>query len=229
MLSLFENEPYIERPTTGITILRHHWSTERQQAMLASVRRVVMSAPFFTPKMSGGQNFTQQLTNCGDWGWVAGEQLFSGSEIIGNKHHYRYQRVHPVTGKPWPAIPPALANDALAIAHGLGEMEYQSQSCLINYYPYPNGKLGMHQDKTEQNLKNAIITYSLGDSCLFRVGTTISASCGFNLKLHSGDVCILHGVARMVWHGVSRLLPTTPQLLKQGGRLSLTLRMVTKS
>lgn len=227
MLSLFDNESYLERPIAGITILRHHWSKEQQHTMLAMIRTLVKAAPFFTPKMNGGQNFTQQLTNCGEWGWVAGEQPYSGMEFIGEKHGYRYQRIHPVTGKPWPAIPPALASDARAIAQTLGETEYQSQSCLINYYPFPNGKLGMHQDRTEQNLRNAIITYSLGDSCVFRVGTTMSEAGGFNVKLHSGDVCIMHGAARMAWHGVSKLFPTTPQLLRQGGRISLTVRMVT--
>ena len=226
LLTLFANEPFIERPRDGITVLRHHWSLEQQGATLRTIREVVKTAPMFTPKMQGGQDFNQQLTNCGEWGWVAGEQKFSGTEVIGDPHGYRYQKIHPVTGQPWPAMPKSLYNDALKIAHDLRERDYEPQTCLLNYYSFPNGKLGMHQDKTEENRKNAIITYSLGDSCIFRLGSTTSESGGFNVRLDSGDVCILHGASRMAWHAVSKLIPADNQLLKQGGRISLTVRMI---
>ncbi len=227
LLTLFANEPYIERPRDGITVLRHHWSLGQQEAMLAAIRQVVKAAPLFTPKMQGGQDFTQQLTNCGVWGWVAGEHPHVGTDVVGNPNGYRYQKIHPVTGQPWPAMPKTLSDDSLAIAHDLRERDYQPESCLINYYSFPNGKLGMHQDKTEENQKNAIIAYSLGDSCIFRVGSTTSESGGFNVRLDSGDVCILHGASRMAWHAVNKLIPANNQLLKQGGRISLTVRMVT--
>ena len=227
MLSLFENQPYTDQPMAGVTVLRHHWSVEQQQQMLGEIRAVVKAAPFFTPKMANGQQFNQQLSNCGEWGWVAGEQNQAGAEVIGDKNGYRYQRIHPMTGKLWPNIPDNLLADAIHIATQIGEAEYQPQSCLINYYAYPGGKLGMHQDKTETNLKSAIITYSLGDSCVFRLGTTMSESSGFNINLHSGDVCILHGPARMAWHGVNKLIPSDNHLLKHGGRISLTVRIVT--
>lgn len=231
LLTLFANEPYIERPRDGITVLRHHWSLAQQEAMLTAIRQIVKAAPLFTPKMQGGQDFHQQLTNCGEWGWVAGEQKFSGmdsrfSEVIGNPQGYRYQKNHPMTGQPWPAMPKSLYDDALKIARDLRERDYEPQSCLLNYYSFPNGKLGMHQDRTEQNQTNAIITYSLGDSCIFRLGSTISESGGFNITLHSGDVCILHGASRMAWHAVNKLIPTHPSILRQGGRISLTVRMV---
>ena len=110
LLTLFANEPYIERPRDGITVLRHHWSLEQQETMLAAIRQVIEAAPLFTPKMRAGTDFTQQLTNCGEWGWVAGEQSYCGTgcrdrEVIGDPHGYRYQKIHPVTGQPWPAMP----------------------------------------------------------------------------------------------------------------------------
>ena len=215
----------------GFYVLRHHWSLEQQEAMLAAIRQVVKAAPLFTPKMREGTDFSQQLTNCGEWGWVAGEQQFSSTnyrdrEVIGDPQGYRYQKIHPVTGQPWPAMPKSLYDDARKIAADLRERDYEPQSCLINYYSFPNGKLGMHQDKTEENHKNAIITYSLGDSCIFRVGSTTSESGGFNVRLDSGDVCILHGPSRMAWHAVNKLIPAHPSILQRGGRISLTVRMV---
>jgi alkylated DNA repair protein (DNA oxidative demethylase) len=47
------------------------------------------------------------------------------------------------------------------------------------------------------------------------------------LKLESGDVLVMGGASRLCFHGIDRILGGTSTLLKDGGRINLTLRRVT--
>jgi alkylated DNA repair protein (DNA oxidative demethylase) len=88
-------------------------------------------------------------------------------------------------------------------------------------------KMGLHQDRDEQDLAAPVLSVSLGDSCLFRVGQTSRDGPTSSFKLHSGDVVVLGGAGRLCYHGVDRIYPATSTLLKSGGRINLTLRCVT--
>jgi alkylated DNA repair protein (DNA oxidative demethylase) len=100
------------------------------------------------------------------------------------------------------------------------------QACLINFYA-DDAKMGLHQDKDEQDLRAPVVSISLGNTCLFRVGGTTRTDRTQSLKLASGDVIVLGGEGRLCFHGVDRIYPVTSALLKSGGRINLTLRRVT--
>ena len=228
--SLLPQETIIETPFVGVTVIRFGWDEAEQVAAVEAARQVVEAAPLFRPKMMGGTEFRLKLTNCGEWGWCAGANSFDQAtkdfEVLGGQFKtYRYQRQHPVTGKRWPAIPAVIeqaSQDALRLA-GLPPCEFQS--CLLNFYERETSSLGMHQDKTEQDQVSPIVTWSLGDSCSFRVSESNTG--GITLRLSSGDCCILHGAGRMHWHSVSRVIAATGYSpMPKGGRLSLTLRKV---
>ena len=72
-----------------------------------------------------------------------------------------------------------------------------------------------------------MLSISLGDTCLFRVGGTDRGDKAVSLKLASGDIVLLSGESRLAYHGVTRTYPGTSTLLKKGGRINLTLRRVT--
>jgi len=152
------------------------------------------------------------MSNCGTLGWVSDE---SG---------YRYQRAHPDTGRPWPPFPPAL----LAIWRALSQYRYPPEACLINFYG-SGAKMGLHQDRDENDFDAPVVSISLGDSCLFRVGGTRRNEPTRSFRLNSGDVVVLGGAARLAFHGVDRIYPGTSGLLPDGGRINLTLRRVTRS
>ena len=97
------------------------------------------------------------------------------------------------------------------------------QTCLINYYS-ESGRLGLHQDKSERNLKPPIISISLGDDAIFLLGRNRNEI--QEILLRSGDVIILFGESRLYYHGIKRIIPGTSNLLKNGGRLNLTIRQV---
>ena len=88
--------------------------------------------------------------------------------------------------------------------------------------------MGLHQDRDEADLAAPVVSLSLGDSCRFRVGGTKRSDRTVSFDLASGDALILSGPARLAFHGVDRILPDTSSLLKNGGRINLTLRRVTR-
>jgi alkylated DNA repair protein (DNA oxidative demethylase) len=183
-----------------------------QEALLAELEAVLASAPPYTPRMPrSGKPMSVRMTNCGPLGWVTDER------------GYRYQPMHPVTGEPWPAIPPLV----VAAWTALAGYPHPPECCLVNYYG-DGAKMGLHQDRDEAELSAPVVSLSLGDTCLFRVGGTKRTDPTRTIRLASGDAVVLGGEARLAFHGVDRIIPGTSTLLPKGGRINLTLRRVTK-
>jgi len=142
--------------------------------------------------------------------------------VTDKERGYRYQPTHPQTGRPWPAIPPEL----MALWQKLAGYSKPPEACLVNFYT-DDAKMGLHQDKDENELAAPVLSISLGNSCLFRVGGLERKDPTSSFKLQSGDIVLLGGEGRLAFHGVDRLYPGTSTLLKNGGRINLTLRRVT--
>jgi alkylated DNA repair protein (DNA oxidative demethylase) len=186
---------------------------EAQIALLAAIREVIAGAPLFTPTMPrSGRPMSVRMTNCGKLGWVTDKE-----------RGYRYQATHPETGKPWPPIPAML----LALWHDVAAYPAPPEACLVNYYA-DNAKMGLHQDKDEEDFAAPVLSVSLGDTAIFRVGGRSRKDPTQKLELMSGDVVVLGGADRLAYHGIDRILDGTSELLPEGGRFNLTLRRVTK-
>jgi DNA oxidative demethylase len=196
---------------SGLRLYPGYLDRSRQSELLAALREVLAAAPLFTPRMPvSGRPFTVRMSNCGPLGWV--------SDVDG----YRYAPAHPETGRQWPPIPAIL----LAAWQELGFYAHPPEACLINFYG-PAAKMGLHQDRDEHDFDAPVVSLSLGDSCLFRIGGRRRGDPTRSFRLHSGDAMILGGGARLAFHGVDRILPGTSTLLAEGGRFNLTLRRVT--
>ena len=150
------------------------------------------------------------MTNCGPLGWMTDER------------GYRYEATHPVTGAPWPPIPAVL----MEAWSDLSGYPRPPQACLVNFYG-SGARMGLHQDRDEEDLAAPVVSLSLGDTCLFRIGGTTRRAPTPPFRLASGDAVVLGGEARLAFHGVDRILPGTSRLLAEGGRINLTLRRVT--
>ena len=195
----------------GFRLLPGYLDRPAQEALLAEIREIVRQAPLFTPRMPRtGKAFSVRMSNCGPLGWVS------------DKTGYRYQPTHPVTGEPWPAMPEKL----LEIWQDIADCPQPPEACLINYYE-SSARMGLHQDSDEEDFSAPVVSLSLGDSCLFRLGGTHRKDPTRSFKLASGDVLTLGGEARLAYHGVDRIYPGTSTLLKDNGRINLTLRRVT--
>jgi alkylated DNA repair protein (DNA oxidative demethylase) len=195
----------------GLRIVPGYLDCEAQDRVLAAVREVVAKAPLYTPRMPrSGQPMSVRMTNCGPLGWMTDER------------GYRYEATHPVTGAPWPPIPPVL----MEAWSDLSGYPRPPQACLVNFYG-SGARMGLHQDRDEEDLAAPVVSLSLGDTCLFRIGGTTRQAPTRSFRLASGDAVVLGGEARLAFHGVDRILPGTSRLLAEGGRINLTLRRVT--
>jgi alkylated DNA repair protein (DNA oxidative demethylase) len=196
----------------GIVLRAGHWDRGAQQRLVGEIAGVIAEAPLFTPRMPRtGKPFSVRMTNCGSLGWVSDQQ------------GYRYQASHPHTGRPWPAIPQMLLDLWAEVAFHAEPPE----ACLVNVYGI-SARMGLHQDRDEEDLTAPVVSVSLGDACLFRTGGLGRADPTRSLRLETGDVVILGGEGRLAFHGVDRIYPGTSTVLPEGGRINLTLRRVTR-
>jgi len=195
----------------GLRLRPGYLSAEAQRDLLESLRAALADAPLFTPAMPRtGKPFSVRMSNLGPLGWV--------SDAEGG---YRYQATHPVTGRPWPAIPDIL----LQAWREIGGYPAPPEACLVNWYA-PGARMGLHQDRDEQDFDAPVVSLSLGDTALFRIGGLRRSDPTRSFRLASGDAMALAGDSRLAFHGVDRIYPGSSALLPQGGRINLTLRRV---
>ncbi len=196
----------------GLVYAPGYLDVAAQKALLADVAAVIAAAPLFQPRMPRtGKPFSVKMTNCGGLGWL--------SDRDGG---YRYQATHPETGRPWPPIPPL----ALRAWEELGDHPHPPQACLINVYE-PGARMGLHQDRDEEDFAAPVVSLSLGAASIFRWGPARTGKTQ-SLELVSGDALVLAGESRLAFHGVARILPGTSDLIG-GKRINLTLRRVTRT
>ena len=193
----------------GIDLFSGFLSPEEQEALVADIRQIVEQAPLFSPETSRGQKMSVRMTSAGEFGWVS------------DRRGYRYEKTHP-TGVNWPVIPASV----LSIWREVVPESRDPQSCLVNFYS-DAARMGLHQDRDEQDFSQPVVSISLGDEALFRIGNDTRGGKTESVWLRSGDVMVMGGEARLRYHGIDRVKPASSTLLPKGGRINLTLRVVT--
>ena len=179
-----------------------------QASLVEALRGVVGQAPLFAPVTPGGKPMSVRMTSAGRLGWVT------------DRRGYRYEPKHP-EGQPWPKIP----DQILDIWRAVSGCARLPDCCLVNFYG-EGAKMGLHQDKDEGDFSFPVVSISLGDEALFRMGGTTRGGPTQSVWLRSGDVMVMGGAARLAWHGIDRVRFGTSPLLPKGGRINLTLRVV---
>jgi len=198
--------------TQGFRIYPDYLDRISQNQLVSDLREIVGKAPFFRPEMPRtGKPFSVEMTSAGPLGWVSDKQ-----------GGYRYQDKHPATGQPWPAIPKTL----LSIWDDLTQYEKPPECCLINLYRGEKPRMGLHRDEDEQDLSAPVVSISLGDTAVFRMGGKNRRDPTSSIKLNSGDIVTFGGEARLNYHGIDRIIANSSTLLSKGGRINLTLRRV---
>ena len=180
-----------------------------QEALVVDVRAIVEAAPLFSPQTRFGKAMSVRMTSAGEFGWYS------------DRTGYRYRRTHP-SGVAWPAIPASV----LEIWEQVSGVDRAPECCLVNFYG-EGARMGMHQDRDEAGFEWPVVSISLGDSALFRIGNEARGGKTESIWLESGDVAVMGGPARLLHHGVDRIKPGSSTLLHKGGRINLTLRVVT--
>lgn len=179
-------------------------------ALLAGVDDVIAQAPFRHMETPGGYTMSVALTNCGELGWTT------------DARGYRYSRIDPLSGQPWPAMPQAFRQLAEDAAREAGFADFAPDACLVNRYA-PGSRLSLHQDRNERDYGAPIASVSLGMPAMFLFGGDDRADRAARVPLFHGDVVVWGGVDRLRFHGVMPLkdLPH-PRLGSQ--RINFTIR-----
>lgn len=185
-----------------------------QRQLLGDIRTVIAKAPLFTPLMPRtGTAMSVRMTNAGTLGWVTDKA-----------RGYRYEASHPELGVPWPEIP----RSVLELWRAFANYPDDPEACLVNYYGH-EAKMGLHQDRDEEDFAAPVLSISLGDTAIFRMGGMVRKAPTRSFELKSGDIVVLEGADRLAYHGVDRIVPGSSDLLAEGGRFNLTLRRVLRA
>ncbi|MFG2592091.1 alpha-ketoglutarate-dependent dioxygenase AlkB family protein [Streptomyces sp. NPDC048438] len=193
------------------------WLSPAQQRELVSECRAWATGPVpirHTRLPRGGVMSVQ--TVCVGWHWQP----------------YTYSRTaDDVNGRQVAAFPDwmvRLGRRALLDAYGdeAAARDYTPDTALINFYD-GQARMGMHQDKDERS-SAPVVSLSLGDTCVFRVGNTETRTKPYtDIELSSGDLFVLGGPSRFAYHGVPKVHEGTgdPDTGLSSGRLNITMRV----
>ena len=194
----------------GVKVWKGLLSRAEQSRMLDDLRGLAGQAPFRRYRTPTGE-MSVRMSGAGAQSWYA------------DAKGYRYEPFQP-DGRVWPDIP----SSVLAVWQKVAGVAQQPDSCLINFYG-EGAKMGMHQDKDEESPDWPVVSISLGDEALFRVGQTTRKGPTQSIWLQSGDVAVLDGPARLAYHGIDRIKFGSSSLLPDGGRINITLRVAGSS
>lgn len=192
---------------SGFTLLPGRLDRAAQAALVDAVLAAARSAPFHRQVTPGGKAMSVEMTGLGPLSWIT------------DAGGYRYEPRHPLTGRPWPPMP-AVLRDLWA---ELADARVPADACLVNLYR-EGAKMGLHRDEDEADFRFPVLSVSLGDTAVFRIGGLKRTDPTRSVRLASGDVCLLAGQARLAFHGVDRILSGSSTLIPGGGRINLTLR-----
>ncbi|MEY8881493.1 alpha-ketoglutarate-dependent dioxygenase AlkB [Donghicola sp. XS_ASV15] len=198
-----------ELELNGVRIIQGALDAEAQAVLLEDIRGILRAAPLFQPVTPTERPLSVRMSAAGEYGWVS------------DRKGYRYEARHP-SGKPWPPIPPSL----FLLWEKYSHSDRMPECCLVNWYA-PEAKMGLHQDKDEADLTQPVLSISLGDEARFRVGGQNRRDPTRSVWLKSGDIAVLQGASRLAFHGVDKSRPKSSRLMPNGGRVNLTLRVVT--
>jgi alkylated DNA repair protein (DNA oxidative demethylase) len=193
--------------TSGFRLLPGRLTPGQQQDLAAEVLAKAAEAPFVRQVTPGGKPMSVAMTSFGQLGWTT------------DANGYRYEPAHPTTGRFWPEIPIILTE----LWAELADREVPPDACLVNFYD-ADARMSLHQDRDEADFRFPVLSVSLGDTAVFRIGGLKRADPTTSVRLSSGDVCLLAGEARLHHHGIDRILPGSSQVVPGGGRINLTLR-----
>ena len=211
-MDLFEHsspEPWAEPLCEGAIVLRS-FARARGEELLRCIEEVAKQVPFRHMQTPGGHTMSVAMTCCGGWGWVT------------DRRGYRYQHQDPESGVAWPAMPEVFKALAMDAAKAAGYAGFEPDSCLINRYS-PGAKMGLHQDRNEDDFGQPIVSVSLGAPATFQFGGLLRTDRPQRVPLAHGDVVVWGGPARLRYHGVL-ILKTSDHPLTGHYRYNLTFR-----
>jgi alkylated DNA repair protein (DNA oxidative demethylase) len=158
--------------------------------LLEAIGRITEVSPFRRMKTPGGREMSAAMTGCGARSWVT------------DRRGYRYSELDPETGRHWPAMPALFSRLAADVADRAGYPGFGPDVCLVNRYQ-PGARMGLHQDRDEQDYRWPVVSVSLGLPATFLWGGLRRGGSPARLVLEHGDVLVWGGEDRLRYHGIA--------------------------
>lgn len=184
-------EPWQEPVGEGVVVLRR-FARNTAPELIQAIGELASKAPFRHMVTPGGHSMSAAMTCAGELGWVT------------DRSGYRYQSTDPESGLLWPEIPESFKELARNAAEAAGYRGFVPDACLINRYQR-GARMGLHQDKDEQEFSWPIVSVSLGLPITFQFGGPRRSDKPVKIPLKHGDVVVWGGPARLFYHGVLTL------------------------
>jgi alkylated DNA repair protein (DNA oxidative demethylase) len=180
------------------------------EEVMPALAAIEQAAPFRHLITPGGFRMSVAITNCGALGWTS------------DRNGYRYSRIDPDSGQPWPDIPDVFMRLARQAADAAEFNDFVPDACLINRYEIGT-RLTLHQDKNERDYTAPIVSVSLGIPAVFLFGGNARSDKAARVPLHHGDVVVWGGPDRLRYHGILPLKPASHPLVGEH-RINFTFR-----
>lgn len=192
LFAALERTPAVETITDGAWLLRAFIDQAEAAQLMQAIDAVLAAAPLRHMQTPGGFRMSVAMSNCGQFGWVT------------DRRGYRYQATDPLSERNWPAMPAAMLALAERAAQATGFGDFAPDACLVNRYE-PGARMSLHQDRNEEDLRQPIVSVSLGLPATFLFGGMARTDKPRRLRLESGDVVVWGGPARLAFHGIDTL------------------------
>jgi len=202
-------EPWDEMIARGSVLLRG-FALLFVDNILVVLGDITAQAPFRHMTTPWGAAMSVAMTNCGEAGWLT------------DRTGYRYDRVDPETGQPWPVMPECFRELASRAADRAGYPGFVPDACLINRYA-PGTRLTLHQDRDERDYAHPIVSVVAGPLTKLQFGGPKRRDPVRSIQVRHGDVVVWGGVSRLAYHGVAELKPGEHPLFGNQ-RINLTFR-----
>ncbi|MCC7680319.1 DNA oxidative demethylase AlkB [Janthinobacterium sp. FW305-128] len=215
-LSLFADEDDVPAgpvplvPGSSASVLLRRFALPYLPELLPALDAIVLAAPLRHMATPGGLRMSVAMSNCGPLGWVT------------DGRGYRYARLDPASGVPWPPMPPVFLCLAQQAALAAGYPGFTPDACLVNRYA-PGARMALHQDRDECDFNAPIVSVSLGLPATFLFGGAERSDKAARIALLHGDVVVWGGADRLRFHGVAPLKEGEHALLG-AQRINLTFR-----
>ncbi|XP_066483950.1 nucleic acid dioxygenase ALKBH1 [Tiliqua scincoides] len=104
------------------------------------------------------------------------------------------------------SFPSDLAFLSEQVAKACGFPGFRAEAGILNYYHF-DSSLGIHVDESELDHSQPLLSFSFGQSSIFLLGGQNREEAPVAMFMHSGDMMIMSGFSRLLYHAVPRVLP----------------------
>ncbi|CAL8287665.1 unnamed protein product [Gadus morhua 'NCC'] len=135
---------------------------------------------------------------------------------LGYHYNWNTKTYSPEHHTPFPADLQRLSG---LVAAAAGFPSFNAEAGILNYYR-SDSSLGIHVDESELDLSRPLLSFCFGQSAIFLLGGPRREDPPTAMYMHSGDVMVMSGQSRLLYHAVPRILQDPPPPCSLGTSLS---------